>query len=51
MHEGDALFLAGHLLLTYLPHIDQAVSVVGSLHTLPSLLVHEGDASYLVGHL
>ncbi len=51
MHEGDALFLAGHLLLTYLPHIDQAVSVVGSLHTLPSLLVHEGDASFLVGHL
>ncbi len=49
MHEGGALFLAGHL--AYLPHIDQAVSVIGSMHTLPSLLVHEGDASFLVGHL
>ena len=30
----------------YLPHIDQAVSVIGSMHTLPSLMVHEGDASF-----
>ena len=35
----------------YLLHIDQAVSVIGSMHTFPSSLVHEGDASFLVGHL
>ena len=25
--------------------------MIGSMHTLPSLLVHEGDASFLVGRL
>ena len=25
--------------------------VIGSLHTLPSVMMHEGDASFLVGHL
>ncbi len=35
----------------YLPHLNQAVFVVGGMHTLPSLLVHEGDASFLVAHL
>ena len=30
----------------YLPHIDQAVSVIGSMHTLPSSMVPEGDASF-----
>ena len=35
----------------YLPHLNQAVFVVGGMHTLPSWLVHDGDASFLVGHL
>ena len=42
MHEGDAL--SSWTSFASLPHIDQAVSVIGSMHTLPSLLVLEGDA-------
>ncbi len=50
MHERDALFLAGHLLLTCLT-LTRQVLVIGGMHTLPSLLVHEGDACCLVGHV
>ena len=50
MHEGDASFLAGHLLLTCHTLLG-TVFVTGSLHTLSSVMMHEGDASFLVGHL
>ena len=48
VHEGDASFLAGRLLLTCHTLLG-TVFVTGSLHTLSSR--HEGDASFLVGHL
>ena len=53
MHEADALFLAGHPLLTCRTSTRQFLWLVVCTHkhTLPSLLVHEGDASFLVGHL
>ena len=50
VHEGDASFLAGHLLLTCHTLLG-TVFVTGSLHTLSSVMMHEGDASCLVGHL
>ncbi len=40
MHEGDALCLAGHLLLTW-PTLNMAciaLLVIGSMHTFPSSL-------------
>ncbi len=43
MHERDALFLAGHPLLTCRSSIMQVLWVV--------VLVHEVNASFLVGHL
>ena len=49
VHEGDASFLAGYLLLTCFTLL-RTVLVSSSRHTLPSRLVHEGDASFLVGH-
>ena len=50
MQEADAFSLAGHLLLTC-HTVLETVFVIGSLHTLPSVMMHEGDASFLVGHL
>ena len=44
------LSLAGHLLLTCHTLLG-TVFVIGSLHTLSSVMMHEGDASFLVGHL
>ena len=50
VHEGDASFLAGRLLLTCHTLLGTGF-VTGSLHTLSSVMMHEGDASFLVGHL
>ena len=50
MHEADAFSLAGHLLLTCHTLLE-TVFVIGSLHTLPSVMMHEGDASFLVRNL
>ena len=50
VHEGDAHFLAGHLLLTCHALLG-TVFVIGSLHTLSSVMMHEGDASFSVRHL
>ena len=45
MHEADAFSLAGHLLLTCHTLLE-TVFVIGSLHTLSSVIMHEGDASF-----
>ena len=45
-----ACHLAGHLLLACHTLLG-TVFVIGSLHTLSSVMMHEGDASFLVGHL
>ena len=50
VHEGDASFLAEHLLVTCHTLLG-TVFVIGSLHKLSSVMMHEGDASFLVGHL
>ena len=50
VHEGDASFLAGRLLLTFHTLLG-TVFVIGSLHTLSSVMIHEGDASFLVRYL
>ena len=50
VHEGDASFRTGHLLLTRHTLLG-TVFVIGSLHKLSSVMMHGGDASFLVGHL
>ena len=50
VHEGDASFLTGHLLLTRHTLLG-TVFVIGSLHKLSSVMMHGRDASFLVGHL
>ena len=47
VHEGDASFLDGHLLLTCHTLLG-TVFVIASLHKLSSVMMHEGDASFLV---
>ena len=45
MHEADAFSLVGHLLLTC-HTVLETVFVIGSLHTLSSVMMQGGDASF-----
>ena len=51
MHEGDASFPVGHLLITHTKSVTSVVIATCDGHKLSSRLVHQGDASFLAGHL
>ena len=50
VHDGDAFFLTGHLLLARHTLL-RTDFVTGSLHILSSVIMHEGDASFSVAYL
>ena len=51
MHEGDASFTVGHLLVAHTKSVTSIVIATCDGHKLSSRLVREGDASFLAGHL
>ena len=51
MHEGDASFPVGHLLVAHTKSVTSIVIAACDVHKLSPRLVRKGDASFLVGHL